>query len=780
MGQLLKQVSKLSGVYGQPGEERVSQLLAGQLPEQYVILNSPRLYYHGGTFDIDHIVIGPNGIFVIETKNMQGLITGGMMGNWVQERKRSGRNRKVKIGNPANQVNQYGKVVKSYLGSRLAYETGKKVNLKVYPIVVFVHDDADLSRMDYTRPGFIGRVRVLKFDELVEFIEKREGASYSPEEIEQFAGIIVPAEQRDQTAYFSLEQLRDYTEGGESRYEIFDELGRGSFGIVYRGFDYKLDQEVAVKKLPLQYQGSPNAVNRFYREAQIASALEHENIVGVYDYYEKAGEYYLVMELVEGQTLEEYVRECGRVPVKDSLRIIRDVCSALVYAHSKQVIHRDIKPSNILLTCDGDVKVSDFGIAKLIHSTDLTLDGTSAGTPATMSPEQITGGHVSEKSDIFAMGIVLYYLVTGQMPFHGEHIGEIIHQITHKDPVPPGQLNNEISPDLEYVILKALEKNPGDRFADAAEFLRAVEELSSSGHLSKKTGRKKWLRYVPTMLRPFFKSERKMFTAITVTSLLIFVGILGFQAYRDSRQLSNETILTKQYGFTNENIHLLYSDPRLYMGLPVNLVARVDKIVQINENNTRFSVIVRSNRQSLTRNLIISYNQPHFALQFTSYIKITGSVQNVMKTPENEQTPVVIADKVEPIEDPWSILAPAQYTIYPNKTVYQDDRVVQLEKVEFAEQETRLYVRSKNTGKTDDLVVLANPVGRQGSREYAELKNNYGWDFPSAILLQPNQESRGVFFLEPMDRRKNSAVFILGSSNDILMGQEPYVFEVKW
>ncbi len=780
MGQVLKQVSKLSGVYGQPGEERVSQFLAEHLSEQYVVLNSPRIYYHGGTFDIDHIVLGPNGIFVIETKNMQGWITGGMMGNWVQERKRSGRNRKVKIGNPANQVNQYGKVVKSYLGSRWAHETGNKINFKVYPVVVFVHEDADLSKMEYTRPGFIGRVRVLKLDELVEFIKTREGASYSTNEIERFAGIIVPVEQRDQTGYFSLEQLRDYTESTGGRYEIFEELGRGSFGVVYRGFDYKLDKEVAVKKLPLQSQGLPGAVNRFYREAQIASNLTHENIIGVYDYYEKNGEYYLVMELVEGLTLQQYVSESGPMAVCDALKVIRDVCSALEYAHSQHVIHRDIKPSNIMITPEGEIKVTDFGIAKLSQSTDMTLDGTSAGTPTVMSPEQITGGPVSEKSDIFATGAALYYLVTGIMPFDGEHIGQIIHKIIHKEPVAPSRLNNQITPDLEYIILRALEKDPGDRFADAAELRKAVEELLNSGQLSKKSARRKWFRFVPVFLRPLFGSERKIFTAITAASLIIFLGILGFQAYRDSRELSHEAILTKQYGFTNENIQLLYSNPRLYIGLPVNLVARIDKIITINENNTQFSVNVRSNKQALNRSLIISYNQPHFALQFTSYIKISGSVQNVMKTPENEQTPVVIADKVESIEDPWSILAPSQYTIYPKKSVNQDQKIVELEKVEFAQEETRLYVRSKNIGKTDELVVLANPLGKQGNTEYQELKNNYGWDFPPAVLLQPNQEARSVFFLEPMDSRKNSATFILGSSNDILMGQEPYIFVINW
>lgn len=769
MGRVLKQVSKISGVYGQPAEERVSQFLSENLSDDYLILNSPRIYYHGAIFDIDHIVIGPNGVFVIETKNMQGTILGGIMGNWIQERKGSGKNRRVKIGNPASQVNQYGKAVKAYLGSRFAHQTGQKTNVRVYPTVVFVHDDVDLSKIDFTKQGSIGRVKVLKISELVSFINRREGSTYSEDEITQFAELIVPVDQRDQTAFFPLDSLQDFSERKAGRYEIFEELGRGNFGVVFRGFDYKLDREVAIKKLPLQNQ-NPNTVNRFYREAQIASGLHHENIVGVYDYYEKSGEYYIVMEMVEGHTLKEYVRE-NNLTVADSLKIFREICRGLVYAHEKQVVHRDLKPSNILISNDGEIKITDFGIAKLLHSTDLTLEGTGAGTPICMSPEQITGGELTEKSDVFAIGIMLYYLLTRRMPFDGEHLGEIVHQITHLEPIQPSRLNNLITPDMETVIIRALQKNPADRFDSVSEVLQAAEDLLGTGHLSRKHNRKMWLPQ---------RSGNRLFVGLVVSLCVLIASIIGLQIYRLSQQPARELVLTTQYGFTNENLKLLFENPKLYMGMPVNLVGRIDKTVSTKDSTAQFSVSVRPEGLSENKEIIVSYNQPQLALQYASYIKISGSIQNTIVTAGNEQTPVIIADKVETIEDPWLVLAPSQYTVYPNQTVKQKGKAVHLEKIEFAEKETRLYVRIKNEGPANDVIVLANPVGKQGDREFKDLSNDYGIEFPSAYQLQPNQESRKVIFLEPLDRKNNSAIFVLGSSNDILMGQKEYIFNVKW
>ncbi len=777
MGKVLKPVSKISGVYGQPGEEKVSQVLAENLPDSYVILNSPRVYYHGGTFDIDHVVIGPNGIFVIETKNMQGNISGGMMGNWVQERTRSAKGSKVKIGNPANQVNQYGKVVRSYLGSKYAYETGKKAHIKVYSVVVFAHDDVDLTNMKFTRSGYVGQIKVLKIDELIEFIKTRQGASYEMEQINDFSEVIVPVNQRDQTAYFSLDKLQDVSSDNPNRYEIFEELGRGNFAIIFRGYDYKLDKEIAVKKLQLQNQNDPNAISRFYREAQITSGLNHENIIAVYDYFEKSGEYYIVMEMIEGETLDQYVRE-HKPSIVESLTLFKDICSALQYAHDNNVIHRDLKPSNILIDLDGKPKVTDFGIAKLINTTDLTMENTGAGTPIIMAPEQIASGTTTEKSDVFSLGVVLYYILTGEMPFDGEYVGEIIRKITRHEPVPPRKLNSEISADLEAVILKALEKDPVERFESVSDLENAIVEILTTGHLREKIG-KSWVRFVPAYFRPYLGTERKLFAAITILSLIVFVGILGVQSYRDSKQLSSKIAVTKQLGFTNQNIKPLFDDPNYYTGIPVNLVGRVKKVIQITEKNTKFELALRIGTESIDRSVIVIYNRPHFDIPVAFNVEITGSMQGTEN--QGEKTPVVVADKVEAMNDPWTFLSPSQFTVYPKEAIIkQESKVVELEKVEFSEKETRLYLSIRNEGADDDVIVLSNPIGKQGLRDFKELKNSYGIDDQNIFQLIPGQERKTVLFIEPLDIKFRSARFILGSSNDVLMGQQAYVFDVGW
>lgn len=779
MGRVLKPVSKISGVYGQPGEEKVSQVLAEGLPDQYVILNSPRLYYHGATFDIDHVIIGPNGIFVIETKNMHGFISGGLMGNWNQTRKRSGRNRVARIGNPANQVNQYSKVVRSQLKSRFVHETGNKIKLMVYPLVAFVHDEVDLSQLEYTKSGYVGRVRILKLEELIDFILNRQAISYEQSDIDFMAELLVPVNQREQTSYFSLDKFQDFNNNQEMRYEIYEELGRGTFGVVFRGFDYKLDKEIAIKKLQLQNNSDPAAINRFYREAQIASGLSHENIIGVYDYYENAGDYYIVMELVEGPTLDQYIKE-NKISIKEALRIFRQVCSAIKYAHGKHVVHRDLKPSNILIDTDGTVKVTDFGIAKLMNTTELTMEGLGPGTPVVMSPEQIAGKEVNEKSDIFSLGILLYYLLTRELPFNGDHVGEIAHKITYLDPVQPSTINKEISYDLESVIYKALEKNPDDRFDDVAQFLKAVDELLATGRLCTPIGKKRlYIKFVPSFLRPYFKTERSLISTIIIASLVVFIIILGFQSYKDYKELTRGGIPSKQYGFTNENAKQIFSDPEKFKGLPADILGRIEKVTKIDQNSTQFLLMLQTKEDIGPRSVLIVFNSPHSTLPLTTNIEISGSVQGYTKQ-NGYNIPVVVADKIQAVEDPWALLAPSLFTIYPNKAVNQSGKVVYLEKIEFSQYETRLYVRVRNEGTTNDVIYISNPIGKQGLRQFKEVKTDYGIVMRQTFQLAPRQEAGTVLFIEPMDYKSGSATFVLGTNNDILTGQQPFKFDIKW
>lgn len=781
MGRVLKPVSKISGVYGQPGEEKVSQVLSECLSDEYVILNSPRLYYHGATFDIDHVVIGPNGIFVIETKNMQGIITGGLMGNWSQHRKRSGRNKVARIGNPANQVNQYGKVVRSQLKSRYVYETEQSIKFMVYPTVVFVHDDIDLSNIEYTKPGYVGRSKILKLDELCEYILRRESVAYEQEDVNLLAELLVPADQRDQTSYFSLDTLNNYNENRESRYEIYEEVGRGNYGVVFRGFDYKLDKEIAIKKLQLKNNPDSNAVGLFYREAQIASSLNHENIIAVYDYYENNGDYFIIMELVEGETLDKYV-DTHKLTVKEALRIFRQICSAVAFAHQKHVVHRDLKPTNILMDVDGTVKVTDFGVAKLMNQSDLTLDRGSFGTPTVMAPEQISGHEVTERTDIFALGGLLYFLLTGKRPFEGEHVGEIIHKISYLDPPEMSRFNKEISADLESVVYKALEKRPEDRFQDVPQMIKSIDELLATGKLVTPIGRKRlYIKYIPAFLRPYIKTESSLISIITLASMIIFISILGIQSYKDYRDLVNKNTgePRSQYGFNNENAGEIFDSPDKYRGLPVDLVGRIEKVTNLGQNSTEFYLTFQSKENSKARSVHVVFNQPHFSLPLVANIEVSGSIQGSTKD-NGVVTPVIIADKIAAVEDPWTLLAPSLFNVYPNMMVRQGGKAVFLEKVEFSQYETRLYVRIKNEGKTNDTIYLNKPVGKQGGKNIKEIKTDYGISLPQIFQLAPEQEAGTIIFLEPIDYKEGFVTFTLGSGNDILSGQEPYKFEVKW
>lgn len=786
MATILKQVSKISGVYGQPGEEKVSATLEENLPGDFVILNSPRISYHGATIDIDHVVIGPNGIFTIESKNMHGKITGGLMGNWTQERKRSGKGRRVKIGNPAAQVSHYAKILKSYLGGRYAHEYSDKLSIKIYPVVVFVHPDTDLTGMDYTRPGYIGRVRVLAMDELITYISSRDGASYSPEEIKRLSELTVPPDQRDQTSYFTPEMLTEAKDRFSQRYEIYEEIGRGNFGVVYRGFDFKLDREVAIKKMQNSRKDDPEAVQRFFREAQINSRLLHENIAAVYDYYEEEDDYYLVLEYVDGFTLQEFMEKC-RPDFHDVYQIIDGVAAAVQHAHEHHVIHRDLKPANILITPDMKVKVTDFGIARLTENPSLTQSVHSLGTPSTMSPEQVKGEDVDERSDIFGLGILLYYLSTGEMPFYGEHLGEVVHKVLHLNPRPPYELNPGIPPELEDVILKALEKNKTDRYQRVADFRAALTASINSAGKAGVTGtgsfnrfrRQQWIRRLPKSVQNLLRSDRQFFETVIAVTLIVFLGLFGFQAYRDSRQATNDYLQTKQFGFTNDNLKALFNEPQGYEGIPVNIVGRIDKMIKLTEKTTLFTLNVETGGTTPNKNILISYNEPHFMLQYATFIRVSGSVKTPDKT-VSDKTPYVLADKIEPIDDPWTVFAPTRFVLTPNKTIDHNGQVVHLDKIEFSDTETRMFIRVKNETPDKSLFILSEPRGRQGNRSFKELPNRYGVYSQAALQLFPMQEAREIIFLEKMDPDKKSLTFILGEENELLTQQKPFVFNVYW
>src|SRR5919112_677339 len=262
------------------------------------------------------------------------------------------------------------------------------------------------------------------------------------------------------------------------RYVLGELLGRGGMAEVRKGTDVRLGRVVAVKRLRTDLASDPTFQARFRREAQSSAALNHPAIVSVYDTGEETtgdGSYvpqpYIVMEYVAGRTLRDILREGRKILPERALEITSGVLAALDYSHRAGIVHRDIKPANVMLTPTGEVKVMDFGIARAIADTSSTMTQTAAviGTAAYLSPEQARGEHVDARSDIYSTGCLLYELVTGTPPFTGDSPVAVAYQHVREDPVPPSAYDESMPPQVDAVVLKAMAKNPVNRYQSADE-----------------------------------------------------------------------------------------------------------------------------------------------------------------------------------------------------------------------------------------------------------------------------------------------------------------------
>jgi serine/threonine protein kinase len=264
------------------------------------------------------------------------------------------------------------------------------------------------------------------------------------------------------------------------RYQLQDPIGRGGMATIYRGRDIRMDRVVAIKVLREVYSTDPKFVTRFQREAKAASLLQHPNIVQVYDYGQSDGNYFIVMELVEGTDLRRYLRSRGVLAIDRAIIIAHDVALGLGAAHRRNIVHRDVKPQNILVGRDGSIKLTDFGIASVykdINAERLTTTGMTLGTVQYYAPEQAQGEIVSPAADVYALGIVMYEMLTGRTPFDGDTPVAVAMQHIQDPPVPPSQLNPNIPPALEEIILRCLEKVPEMRFRDGSALAKALELL---------------------------------------------------------------------------------------------------------------------------------------------------------------------------------------------------------------------------------------------------------------------------------------------------------------
>ena len=258
-----------------------------------------------------------------------------------------------------------------------------------------------------------------------------------------------------------------------ARYEIIDRIGSGGMADVYKAVDRVLKRYVAMKVLKREFREDESFVKKFRSEAQAAAGLTHPNIVNVYDVAEDRGLHYIVMELVEGITLKEYIDKKGKLSPKEVIGITMQVCAGIDAAHSNRIIHRDIKPQNIMISKEGKVKVTDFGIAKATSSN--TISTNAMGSVHYTSPEQARGGYSDEKSDIYSLGITMYEMITGQLPFDGDSTVSIALKHLQEDIVPPSDFVPDMPYSLEQIILKCTQKSPDRRYGDVSLLARDLK-----------------------------------------------------------------------------------------------------------------------------------------------------------------------------------------------------------------------------------------------------------------------------------------------------------------
>ncbi|MFB0507738.1 MAG: PEGA domain-containing protein [Thermodesulfobacteriota bacterium] len=316
------------------------------------------------------------------------------------------------------------------------------------------------------------------------------------------------------------------------RYKIIKEIGRGAMGVVYQGYDPKIDRIVALKTIRkdrlAESRDVEDLVMRFQKEVRATGKLVHPNIIVIYDTGEDKERAYIAMEYVEGDTLENLIQKGIRFPMEKIIDMIDQICDGLEYTHRQGIVHRDLKPSNILLVHGEKVKVTDFGISKAVgaSSSPLTQAGILLGTPSYMSPEQIAGMEINGRSDLFSLGIILYQLLTGEKPFVGDTIPTLLYNIVNKDPTPPSQIDSSIPPLFDEVITKALAKDPDKRYRRARDFVEDLKRAYRGEALMEAPSIEPTMT-VPQEVAGKIYPKRKRYGLVTGIAVLFLALVLG-------------------------------------------------------------------------------------------------------------------------------------------------------------------------------------------------------------------------------------------------------------
>ncbi len=294
--------------------------------------------------------------------------------------------------------------------------------------------------------------------------------------------------QASQTQTFDTSSL-EFTRGAvfAGRYEVLEQLGAGGMGKVYRVFDRKLEEELALKLIRPEIAANRKTIERFKNELKVARKIAHSHVCRMYDLGEDKGLYYIAMEYVRGEDLKSFIRRSGHLTVSKAVSLGRQVCQGLSEAHRLGVIHRDLKPSNIMIDREGNARIMDFGIARTFESKEITGLGILVGTPEYMSPEQAQGQKVDQRTDLYALGIILYEMITGRVPFEDEITLNILRKHEIEQPCPPKDLNPEIPDSLNRLVLKCLEKPTERRYQNAVDLLLDLDAIQTTSVTTAKT-----------------------------------------------------------------------------------------------------------------------------------------------------------------------------------------------------------------------------------------------------------------------------------------------------